>query len=105
MAYHKIQPLGPRAGLGTFETFCDRKKYKGRNEAILMNDVVVADFVEERPGGKIFIEIYHTKKPLDRHMVPIDGSFVKNFRKVLPEEDLAIAKLARSILHMHRGQF
>lgn len=102
MAYVKIAPLGPRIGLGTYETFCDFKRYRSLNQAILNNDCVIVDFVEEQPGGDYYVEVYHTKKPDQRNMYRLDKAHIKHLRKINPVDDKVIQQMSLEVIKSQR---
>ena len=65
MTYTKISPLGPRIGIGTFDTINVKEKYPDMNDAIAAKECVVVDFVKDEEGV-IYFCAYHAKHVEDK---------------------------------------
>jgi hypothetical protein len=60
VTYTKISPLGLREGFGTYDTMNDKEKHATMAEALLANEFVVIDLVQDS-DGIIYFQAYHSK--------------------------------------------
>lgn len=92
-----IAPLGPRTGLGTFDTFWDPDKYKTVEDAITAQECVVVNFVEGE-GQVIYFELYHIKYPNERRHHKLIIQWFRPELGVDQRDDWAAEEIANGIL-------